>query len=169
MSIARNAQLINAIGHVLTLGCLRKGLDTGNGQLDLPDGCVEPGKRTDARRYQLERRSMTKLLIIGLLLLSCGVAEAKDLDVVMPKPFTSPDISAKITYCSNGKCETACEQKMKEAMKIISPYIDYGDTISVTDTLYRSPQAKLREEADRLDKRDATLRKWNAIYQECVK
>jgi len=62
-----------------------------------------------------------------------------------------------------------CEVKMKEAMKLIAPYIDYGDTVSTTDALYRSPQQKLREEADRMDKRDAAIRRWNMIYQECVK
>ena len=63
----------------------------------------------------------------------------------------------------------SCEQKMKEAMKLIVPYINYGDAVSMTDALYRSPQQKLREEADRMDERDAAIRRWNAIYQECVK
>lgn len=63
----------------------------------------------------------------------------------------------------------SCEQKMKEAMKLIWPYIDYGGVGITGDLLYRSPQTRLREEADRLDKRDAALRKWEAIYQECVK
>ena len=61
-----------------------------------------------------------------------------------------------------------CEQKMKEAMRLISPYIDYGTQITFREALYRSPQTKLREEADRLDRRDAALRKWEAIYKECV-
>lgn len=103
---------------------------------------------------------MTKLLTIGLLLLlSCGVAEATESNPKMW--YLDPQVG--VTFI------TPCEQKMKEAMKLISPYIDYGDTVSTTDALYRSPQQKLREEADRLDKRDAAIRKWNTIYQECVK
>lgn len=102
---------------------------------------------------------MTKLLTIGLLLLSCGVVEATE-----PNPkmwYVDPQLGVMFT--------SPCELKMKEAMKLITPYIDYGDTVSTTDALYRSTQQKLREEADRMDKRDAAIRKWNTIYQECVK
>lgn len=77
--------------------------------------------------------------------------------------------TAMYCYDSSTVNETSCELKMKEAMKLIRPYIDYGEVGTTTDLLYRSPQTKLREEADRMDRRDAAVRKWEAIYQECVK
>ena len=115
---------------------------------------------------------MTKLYLI-LFLLSCGVAEAQqDLytDCFHPSnDSTVYDICRMPDMRKILSEPKSCELKMKEAMKIIAPYIDYGDAVSTTDALYRSPQTKLREEADRLDRRDAVMRKWTAIYQECVK
>jgi len=132
---------------------------------------------------------MKLLCAIGLLLLSCGVGEAqqdlytdciktdpsgKTYDICrMPdmRKILSESQPLEIVTCNENitKCETPCEKKMREAMKLISPYIDYGDTSTMVDALYRSPQTRLREEADRLDKRDAAVRKWNKIYEECVK
>lgn len=102
------------------------------------------------------------LQLLSILLL-VGVAEANDA-ATEPNPkmwYVDPQLGVMWT--------SPCEQKMKEAMKLISPYIDYGDQTTFRDALYRSPQAQLREEADRLDKRDVALRKWEAIYKECVK
>ena len=102
---------------------------------------------------------MKLLCTLGLLLLSCGVVEATE-----PNPkmwYIDPQLGVMFT--------SPCEQKMKEAMKLIRPYIDYGEVGTTTDLLYRSPQTKLREEADRLDKRDSALRRWEEISKECVK
>lgn len=99
------------------------------------------------------------ILQLFLVLLLVGMAEADE-----PNPkmwYVDPQLGVMFT--------SLCEQKMKEAMKLIRPYIDYGDTTTFRDAMYRSPQALLREEADRLDKRDAAVRKWEAVYKECVK
>lgn len=107
------------------------------------------------------------ILQLFLVLLLVGVAEAKEID-----EYLLIDHGNGMAVTCNDtltKCWTECELKMKEAMKLIGPYIDYGDQTTFRDALYRSPQMQLREEADRLDKRDAALRKWDAIYQECVR
>lgn len=128
---------------------------------------------------------MTKLLTIGLLLLSCGVAEAGDPEFTMPKPFTSPDISAKITYCSNGRCETTCEAKMKEAMKLAAKHKDnlftelywkttaysgaYNGMRCITvECLQKELDAAKVTEREAAELKQAKIR-WEAIYQECVK
>lgn len=111
---------------------------------------------------------MTKLFYtIGLVLLLVGVAEAKEIDEYLWIDHGN----GMVATCNDTltKCWTECELKMKEAMKLIRPYIDYGEVGTTTDLLYRSPQTKLLEEADRLDKRDAAIRRWEAIYKECVK
>lgn len=102
--------------------------------------------------------------VIGVTLtLLCGVVLAGD----------DHDTTGMGGYVGGELCGSAtksgCEQKMAEAMKLIQPYIDSGEVVSFTDTLYRSPQTRLREEADRLDKQDAALRRWEAVMRECVK
>jgi hypothetical protein len=106
-------------------------------------------------------------LQLFLLLLLVGVAEANEIDEYLWIDHNN----GMVATCNDTltKCWTECELKMKEAMRLIRPYIDYGEVGTTTDLLYRSPQTRLREEADRLDKRDAALRKWDAIYQECVR
>lgn len=106
-------------------------------------------------------------LQLFLLLLLVGVAEANEIDEYLWIDHNN----GMVATCNDTltKCWTECELKMKEAMKLIRPYIDYGEVGTTADLLYRSPQTKLREEADRLDKRDGVIRRWEEIYKECVK
>lgn len=116
------------------------------------------------------------LQLLSILLL-VGVAEAQQ-DIYTDCLHKAPDGTTydicrmpdmRKILSESKTAPLTCEQKMKEAMKLIRPYIDYGEVATTTDLLYRSPQTKLREEADRLDKRDAAIRKWEVIYKECVK
>lgn len=114
-----------------------------------------------------------------IVLLLVGVAEAQQdiyTDCLHRAPDGTtydicrmPDLRKILSESKADTTQLTCELKMREAMKLIRPYIYYGEVGTTTDLLYRSPQTKLREEADRLDKRDAAVRKWEAIYQECVK
>lgn len=112
-----------------------------------------------------------RYLIVLIVCCLPAVVEADDFDFTLPRPYETPQVGFKILTCNTDgtNCRTPCEEKMREAMKLILPYIDYGDTVTTVDALYRSQQTKLREEADRLDRRDAALRKWNKIYEECAK
>lgn len=113
---------------------------------------------------------MTKLLTIGLLLLSCGVVEAGDSEFTMPKPYVTPDISAKITYCSNGRCETTCEHKMKEAMKMVDRYFPYHEAFngSTLEYEYCDDVCMAERALDTAKKKAAAMAKWRAVYKECV-
>lgn len=135
---------------------------------------------------------MTKFFLILFLFISCGVAEAGDFEFAMPQPYKSPDISAKITYCSNGHCETGCEAKMKEAMRLAekhkealwSQWAPRAETSPESYSSYSRGYTHIRcitvaclqkelDAAKQAEKNAADLKqakaRWDAIYQECVK
>lgn len=113
---------------------------------------------------------MTKFYLILFLFISYGVAEAGDFEFAMPQPYKLPDVEAEIMYCTYGRCETACGQKMKEAMKLGDKYMPRDEQGLAGYTLeYCDPVCKAERELERVKSEQADLRKWLSIYRECVK
>ena len=63
----------------------------------------------------------------------------------------------------------ACNAKMAEAMKEIDPFVERGRHTYVDDLIVRTPQQELQKETDRLNRRDAALRRRNAVMKDCVR
>lgn len=131
---------------------------------------------------------MTKLLTIGLLLLSCGVVEAQqDLytDCIHKAPDrTTYDICRMPDMRKILSEAQPCEQKMKEAMRIAEKHQGnlwsqfrfttaysgaYSGMRCVTvECLQKELDAAKAAEREAADLKQAKIR-WDAIYQECVK
>lgn len=79
----------------------------------------------------------------------------------------------KETIDGNGEFSTAsvppCEKKMVEAMKAIDPFIEREPHTFIDDLMIRTPQQRLRDEIERLNKRDSALWTWENVMKECVK
>lgn len=123
------------------------------------------------------------ILQLILIVLLVGVAEARELDEYVWIDHSN----GMIATCNENltKCWTACELKMKEAMKLAEKYKDklFGQMYWKT-TAYAGvysgarcitvacPQKELDEaiaaEREAAELKQAKLR-WDAIYQECVK
>lgn len=126
---------------------------------------------------------MTKLLTIGLLLLSCEVAEAQQsncIDCLQEDPYGTTYDICRMPEMRKSLRETAdepnpkmwyvdpqlgvmwtspCEQKMKEAMKLMDK-IMRGEWVHTPYNTYEYqsmvPNAQERKQ-------------WNAVMKECVK
>ena len=130
---------------------------------------------------------MTKLLTIGLLLLSCGVVEAADFDFTLPKWYESPSPAFKLVMCSEDvtRCWTPCENKMKEVMHLAEKYkgdlwnefpmIGYAYSgyypkteRCVTSTCLQKELDEAKAKEKKEEEREKALEKWRAVYKECV-
>lgn len=65
------------------------------------------------------------------------------------------------------KCETPCEKKMREAMKIAQKYMYSPDGAFTTE--YCDAVCKAERELERVKQEQTDLRKWDAVMQECVR
>lgn len=139
---------------------------------------------------------MTKLLTIGLLLLSCGVAEAQQdiyTDCVHKTPdgktidiCRMPDLNKILRDTAEGTkpnpkmwyvdpqlgvmWTSPCEQKMKEAMKIADQYIPRHYQGMTGNTLqYCDSVCQAERALEQAKKEQRDLREWVQVMKECVK
>lgn len=104
---------------------------------------------------------MTKLLscAIGLLLLSCGVAEAKELNdwIWIDKG------NGMIATCNDDmtRCWTPCEIKMKEAMKEADDFMQGRSGLAI----YKDPDNGF---GFIWKPHDDVKRRWDSVMKECV-
>ena len=132
---------------------------------------------------------MRYLIICLAALLSCGVVEAgaKDADCLragsdgtvynickMPDlskilDFDVSPLPQELVTCDQDmtKCETPCEKKMREAMKIAQKYMYSPDGAFTTE--YCDAVCKAERELERVKQEQTDLRKWDAVMQECVR
>lgn len=61
-----------------------------------------------------------------------------------------------------------CEKRMRDAMNAMDPFVRMTVTIDSVDAVYKSPATQLREEADRIDRRDHAVEQWRETMKECV-
>jgi hypothetical protein len=54
----------------------------------------------------------------------------------------------------------ACWIELAHAAQEVEPYLSESVSITTHDLLYRTPAQQLREEADRMEKRDAAIRRF---------
>jgi hypothetical protein len=66
------------------------------------------------------------------------------------------------------KREKACFAKMREAMRAIAPFTHPTEYIVSEHAVYESPAARMREEADQIERKDKAVQQFNETYRECV-
>lgn len=120
------------------------------------------------RWFKVQKRAVVALALICSLVAEPVGAEGLSA-LVKQHELVGEDARAIVT-CNDAltTCWTPCEQRMKEAMRAVAPYVTQSVELREVEAVYTPPSARLRQQAEAIERQDVAVQQFRNILKECA-